>query len=213
VSGFEDTAKLREGTQLFAAGTARLFTQVRFGGRILPERKAAGGILHDSDKFTLAYRLDRLLEAHAVGGAVMTTGGNLAGIIVPGTGGADAFVPMHLIQPILAEVFRGHVPTRAMLGVHYLTPQETVFIDPNLGPLPGVRLSGSRVAGVPAVRIGSAAQHAGLLEGDVILRIDGTDLNSGSDLTEMVAQYAPDTKVRFDIFRKGARQSIDVTFD
>lgn len=213
VSGFEDTESLHGGTQLYAAGMSRLFTQVRFGGRLLPDRKIAAGLLHDSDKFSLSYRLDRALDAHAVGGAVMTTGGTIAGIIVPGTAGADSFVPMHLIQPILAEVFRGQAPSRALLGVHYLSPQETVFSDQRLGPLSGVRLSGSRVAGISAVRNGSAAQRAGLADGDVIMRIDGTDLNSGSDLAEVVAEYPPGAKVRFEIIRKNARQSVDVTFD
>jgi serine protease Do len=213
VSGFEDTQQLHGGTQLYAEGSAGLFMQARFGGRILADHKIAAGLLHDSDKFSLSYRLDRALDAHAVGGAVMTTGGTLAGIIVPGTAGADTFVPMHLIQPILSEVFHGHAPARALLGAHYLTPQEAVFSDPNLGPLAGVRLSSSRLAGVPAVRIGSAAQRAGLQDGDLILRIDDTDLNSGSDLAELVSGYAPGSKVRFEIIRKGARQSVDVTFD
>lgn len=213
VSGFEDTEALRDGTPLYAAGPEGLFAPSRFAGAILPDRKTPAGLLHDSDKFSLSYRLDRALDAHAVGGAVMTAGGTLAGIVVPDGAGADAFVPMHLIQPVLAEVFRGEAPGRALLGVRYLTPSEAVFLDPNLGPLPGVRLSGSRLAGAAAVRSGSAAARAGLQEGDLILRVDGTELSSGPDLAELIAAYASGAKARFDIMRKGERRSIDVTFD
>lgn len=213
VSGFEDTTLLRAGTPLYAEGLEGVFAAARFGGAILPDRKTASGILHDSDRFSLSYRLDRALDAHAAGSAVMTSGGTLAGIVAPDGAGADGFVPMHLIQPILAQVFRGNAPGRALLGAHYLTPQEAAFSDPNLGPLSGVRLSGSRLAGVPAVRAGSAAARAGLQDGDVILRVDGTDLASGPDLAELVAGYAPGAKARFEIARKGERRTIDVTFD
>lgn len=213
VSGFEDTGFLRPGTRLYVENQEALFTPVRFGGVILSDRKTVAGGLHDTDKFALSYRLDRALDAHAVGGAVMTEGGTLAGIVAPDAAGVDAFVPMHLIQPILAEVFHGSVPARALLGAHYLTPGETAFSDPNLGPLAGVRLSGSRVAGVSAVRRGSAAARAGLMDGDLILRVGGADLNSGVDLAEIVAGYAPGAKARFEIMRKGERRSLDVTFD
>jgi len=213
VSGFEDTELLREGAQLYVGGQAGLFTPARFGGRVLPDRKVAAGILHDSDKFSLSYRLDRALETHAVGGAVLTSGGNLAGIIVPDGASDDAFVPMHLISPILAEVFHGGALARALLGARYLNLGEAVFSDPNLGALSGVRLSGSRASGAPAVRSGSAAARAGLEDGDLILRIDGTDLNSGQDLAELIAGYAPGAKARFEILRKGERLSVDVTFD
>jgi serine protease Do len=213
VSGFEDTAAMPAGTQLYAEAQETLFTPARFAGAILPDRKTAAGILHDSDKFARSYRLDRALDAHAVGGAVMTEGGTLAGIVAPDTAGAETFVPMHLIQPIMAQVFRGKAPARALLGAHYLAPEEAVFSDPNLGPLAGVRLSGSRLAGVPAVRSGSAAARAGLQEGDLIVRIDGIDLNGGPDLAELVAGYAPGAKARFEIMRKGERRSLDVTFD
>ena len=172
VLGFEETETLTPGTSLYAQDQEGLFAAARFAGKVLPDRKIAGS-LHDSDAFSLNYRLDRRLDARAVGGAVMTSGGTLSGIMVPGVSGADAFVPMHLIQPVLSEIFRGAPLSRALLGVHYLVPGENAFLGTGPSPLPGVRLSGSRAAGLPAVRSGSAADRAGLEDGDVILRIDG----------------------------------------
>lgn len=213
VSGFEDTEALKDGTAVYAAGAEGLFSAARFGGAVLPDRKAADGALHDADKFSLAYRLDRALDVRAAGGAVMTASGNLAGILAPGGAGADTFVPIHLLRPILAEVFHGQAPARALLGAHYLTPGETAFSAPDQGTLAGVRLSGSRAAGIPAVRAGSAAARSGLLEGDVIQRVDGVDTASVRDLAELIAQYAPGAKAHFEFLRNGEHRALDVTFE
>ena len=213
VVGFSDTQALRSGSAMYAEGPEHLFTQATFAGSALPDRKTSPPSLRDTDKFARVWRLDRSSSLLVAGGAVMTSDGEMAGILAQDGAGAAAFVPMHLLQPIMTEVFRGQAPVRAQLGAHYLAPDETAFADQNLTGLTGVRLSGSRAAGVSAVRPGSASARAGLQDGDIIQRIDGVDLAQGTDLAEMVAQYLPGDKARFDILRKGERLSLDVTFD
>lgn len=213
VSGFEDTHALRQGTPLFAAEDGGLFAATVFAGAAPSDRKIPAGSLRSTDRFSRLFLLDRALGGRAAGSAVLTAGGNLAGIAAPGRDGNDAFVPMHLIRPILAAVFRGQTPARASLGAHYLPLEETVFAGQGSGQaLTGARLTGSRALGVPAVRGGTAAARAGLQEGDVIVQVGDIDL-TGRDLAELVAEYAPGAQVRFEILRAGARRTVEVTFD
>lgn len=213
VSGFADTETLPRGTALFAAGEARLFAATAFAGIGLAPGKIPSGSLRASDRFSRLFRLDRALGDRALGGAVLTSGGALAGIVAPGQDGADAFVPMHLIRPVLVSVFRGQVPARALLGAHYLQLEDAVFSGVPVGDGVGARLTSSRALGLPAVRPGSAAARAGLLEGDIVLRIDDVDIAAGRDLAEVLASYGPGAKARFDILRGSERRTLEVAFD
>lgn len=213
VSGFEETDALSAGAPLYVEEVGGLFAPATFAGAVPSDRKIPTGSLRSSDRFSRAFRLDRALSAHAVGGAVLTAGGNLAGIVVPSKEGNDAFVPMHEIRPILAEVFGGKTPVRALLGANYLMLDETVFSGERPAVMAGALISASRMLGLAAVRPGSAAARAGLRDGDVIVSADGVALSDGRDLAELVAEYEPGAKIQLEILRAGVSSSIEVTFD
>lgn len=212
VSGFEDTDVLRPGTRLYAADGG-LFAQGVFAGAAPSDRKVPPGSLRSTDRFSRVFLFDRPLGERASGSAVLTVGGNLAGIVAPGEDGNDAFVPMHLIRPVLAAVFRGQAPARAALGAHYLPLDETVLSGQGFGGLSGARITASRGLGLPATRAGSAATRAGLMEGDIVAAVDEVEISGGRDLAELIAEYAPGAKARFDILRGGERRVVEVTFD
>ena len=213
VVGFEDTDVLRAGTPLYAAAEGGLFAEALFAGTTPSDKKIPAGSLRSTDRFSRLFRFDRALGAHAAGSAVLTVGGNLAGLVVPGKDGNDAFVPMHLIRPVLVSVFRGQQPDRAELGAHYLALDETDFVGQGFRDISGARLSSSRALGLLAVRAGSAAARAGLIEGDVILAVDEVGIQGGRDLAELIGEYAPGSRARFDILRSGERRTVEVTFD
>ncbi len=212
VSGFEETDALRAGSPMYALDEAGLYAASSFAGTVPADRRPQATSLQNSDRFGRTFRLTRVLGLRASGGAVLAADGNLAGILLPEKTGAASFVPMHLIRPVLAQIFRGLSPVRAQLGVSYLSLEDTAISEGGFGNLNGERLTGSRVLGVPAVRIGSAAAKAGLQEGDVLLRANGVDL-SGRDLAEIVAEAEPGSKIRFDVLKDGAERSVEVTLD
>ncbi|HTK59827.1 MAG TPA: PDZ domain-containing protein [Candidatus Baltobacteraceae bacterium] len=213
VSGFEDTDVLLAGTPLYAAADGGAFAAAVYAGAAPSDKKVPAGSLRSTDRFSRTFRLDRALGAHAVGSAVLTVGGNLAGIVAPGKDGNDAFIPMHLIRPVLVGVFRGQEPARAALGAHYLALGETVFAGQGFDDLTGARLTSSRALGLQAVRVGTAAGKAGLQDGDVILAVDEVEISGGRDLAELIGEYAPGARARFDILRAGERRTVEVTFD
>lgn len=67
--------------------------------------------------------------------------------------------------------------------------------------------SGALVAGV--VADGPGAQ-GGLQQGDVVLKIDGNDVEDSRDLTRRIGNYAVGRSARLDIWRDGRRQTVTV---
>ena len=58
---------------------------------------------------------------------------------------------------------------------------------------------------------GGSAQAAGLKEGDVILSVNGTNVNSASELQEEISRYRPNDKVEIVLNRDNKKKQISVT--
>jgi S1-C subfamily serine protease len=65
--------------------------------------------------------------------------------------------------------------------------------------------------GVAQVVAGGPAAKAGLLPGDVIVAVNGTQTPTTSALTEALAQLSPGTTVTVTYERDGARHTAKVT--
>ena len=68
-----------------------------------------------------------------------------------------------------------------------------------------------RGVGVTQVIKDSPAEKAGLRKDDVILRIDGENVNSVRKLNRLVSEMAPDHSVRVAVSRGGSEQEITAT--
>jgi serine protease Do len=64
---------------------------------------------------------------------------------------------------------------------------------------------------VSSVTPGSAAAKGGVKSGDVILKLDGQEINRSIDLSSRVATMAPGTKAEVEVWRDGKRQRLAVT--
>ena len=73
------------------------------------------------------------------------------------------------------------------------------------------RMSQVRGVGVTQVVKDSPADKAGLRKDDVILRIDGENVNSVRKLNRLVSEMAPDHSVRITVSRGGAEQEVTAT--
>jgi serine protease Do len=71
-------------------------------------------------------------------------------------------------------------------------------------------VGGALVSGVEA---GSAADRAGLKQGDVVVGIDGEKLADNNALRNRIASTRPGTRVGVDILRDGQKQTLHATID
>jgi serine protease Do len=70
---------------------------------------------------------------------------------------------------------------------------------------------GARGASVRSVAEGSAAEKAGIKEGDVIVRFDGESVRSARQLARLVAETPPGREVAIEVTRGGATQKLTAT--
>ncbi|HET7298637.1 MAG TPA: Do family serine endopeptidase [Burkholderiales bacterium] len=68
-----------------------------------------------------------------------------------------------------------------------------------------------RGALVAQVEKGSPAEKAGVKPGDVLLGINGKTVERSAELPPLVAAVKPGTKVMFELWRDGRKQTLDVT--
>lgn len=203
VTDFEETEFLDQGVPLFVIDSERGFVRTSYGGARLHD----GLLVSDSDVFNRNFTLQDDFDSSSLGSAVLTLGGNLAGII-----SVDGFVPVHLIRPILSDAFRNQDLNRAKLGVRYLDLSSSYVSGASAEASVGTRITGSRLRGLSAVRRGSPAAIAGIEEGDVIIRVEDVELSAGHDLAETISEYRIGDAVDMEILREGERIVVPVQF-
>lgn len=131
---------------------------------------------------------------------------NLSGEII----GAVDFQGKQLSSPALAAYWRSLLRNGSLswpyLGVHYLDLSAVVSTSSPLDK--GVELRGGE--GIPAVAKNSPAEKAGLKEGDIITRVNGTELNAENDLAVILSSYNPGDSLLLDYVRNGASAQVEL---
>ncbi|MEL0169205.1 MAG: trypsin-like peptidase domain-containing protein [Pseudomonadaceae bacterium] len=135
------------------------------------------------------------------GGALVDAEGNLIGIntaIFSQAGAAQGIgfaIPVRLAVEVMQAIIQhGHV-IRGWLGV------EVQRMTPELAESFGLDVSQGIV--VASLYRNGPAWNAGLLPGDVILKIDGEPATSGRQAMNQVARAKPGDSIRLDVLRNG----------
>ncbi len=142
------------------------------------------------------------------GGALINTKGELVGIntaIASRTGAFTGYsfaVPVSIVQKIVKDLMEFGTVQRAILGVTIQDVTAELAQEHDMDKLKGVYVNG--------VREGGAAREAGIKVGDVILSIDGAEVNSSAALQEQVSKYRPGEKVKVLVSRKGDMKHFEV---
>ena len=140
------------------------------------------------------------------GGALVNLRGELVGIntaIASPTGsfaGYSFAVPVTLVKKVAEDLMEFGTVQRALLGVSIVNVSAQLAEDQDLDLLKGIY--------VAQVQPNSSAQEAGIEEGDVIVAIDGREVNNVSELQEQVALNRPGDEIDVDYVRDGRRRSV-----
>ncbi|HKX27897.1 MAG TPA: Do family serine endopeptidase, partial [Blastocatellia bacterium] len=140
------------------------------------------------------------------GGALVNLKGELIGIpsqILSQTGGNIGIgfaIPSGMARSVMDQLLRGGTVHRGKLGVTVsdLTPDLAAQFN----------FKGTQGALVQEVEPGQPADRAGVKAGDIITEFQGRRIDDSSRLRNLVTQTAPDSNVRFKIWRDGAEREL-----
>ncbi len=143
------------------------------------------------------------------GGALVNLKGELVGIntaIATPTGtfaGYSFAVPSNLVRKVYKDLVEFGVVQRALLGITILDVNAELAEEKDLPVLTGVLID--------RVNAGGAADDAGLESGDVIIEINGMEINNISNLQEQVAINRPGDKILVTYIRDGKTKTVNAT--
>ncbi len=198
---------LKVGEWVLAVGNPFTITSTVTAGIVSAKGKNLG-IIQDQYRIESFIQTDAAVNRGNSGGALVDTRGELVGIntaILSPSGayaGISFAIPVSIVKKVVADLVEFGVVQRAILGVSI---QE---IDANLAKEKGIDvLKGVYVS---ELRDGGAAKDAGILAGDIIMKIDDVEVNSPSELTEQINRYRPGDKVNVTLKRKNKTKQFGV---
>lgn len=145
------------------------------------------------------------------GGALVNTDGELIGIntmIYSQTGnyaGISFAVPSNTVRKVEADLRQYGTVQRAVLGISY---QE---LDADMAKEHKITATNDGIY-VAKVTDRGAAKEAGLQEGDVIVKFNGTSINNGGELQEQMNKLRPGDKATLGFYRDNKYKTAQVTF-
>ena len=163
----------------------------------------------ESTVYTNMIQTDAAINPGNSGGALVDADGKLIGIntlITSYSGnysGVGFAIPVNYAMGIAQQIIDGENPSHAQLGVTMST------VNKQLAQRYGFAVDEG--AYVSAVQQGSGAEAAGIQAGDIIVKFDGQDVTSASDLTIAVRSKSVGDTVSVEVNRDGKTLTMDVT--
>jgi S1-C subfamily serine protease len=150
---------------------------------------------------------DAALNPGNSGGPLVSSAAEVIGIntaIISGAQGICFAVASNTAQFVLSEIIRHGYVRRAFIGVSGQTapvPRRHAVVagaDNKMGAL------------LAQIEPDSPAAQAGLLPGDVVIRLDGVEVNGVDDLIRVLDRDRIDRTLEMDVLRMGRLRAIDI---
>ena len=148
---------------------------------------------------------DAAINSGNSGGALVNSRGEVIGIntvkvSTTGVEGMGFAIPISEAKPIISDLLEyGYVKGRPVIGIS--TRDVTQYMAMQYGwP------QGAQVMGITT----DNASKAGLQQGDIITKIDGNEVKTGSDLTNYKDTKSPGDKVTLEVYKYATGTTVSV---
>ena len=204
---FGPSTQLRRGDWVVAVGSPLGFAGTATAGIV----SAVGepGDLRRSQSYTDYLQIDAAINRGNSGGPTFDMNGRVVGVntwIASTTGGSIGLgfaIPSELVDQVTSTLINEGRVSRGWLGVTIGNVSDDMAEAVGLGD--------TRGAIVSSVTEDSPADVSGLERGDIIVKVNGTQVDDATTTTRMVGALAVGSKNKFEIYRDGKRRVIDVT--
>ncbi len=153
-------------------------------------------------------QIDAAVNTGNSGGPAFNTNGEVVGVNTAiyspngGNVGIAFAIPAHTVKQIVGQLIQDGSVTRGYLGVSIQDVSKDIA--------DGVGLANARGAIVREPTQDGPAGAAGVKSGDIILKVDGDQIDDALDLSRTIASKAPDSTVELTIWRDGAETTLSV---
>jgi serine protease Do len=205
VAELGDSDKLRVGQRVYAVGNPFGLT----GGPTV-----TSGVVSATHRTIESQRglIENLVQTDAAinpgnsGGPLLDLEGKVVAIntaIIPYAHGIGFAIPINTAKKCTGEMIRDGISARPWLGIVGLSLNEEVASYYDIPLEQGVLIT--------KVVDGSPAQLAGMIMGDIILKIDRVEIRSIENLLSVVHAKKVGEKVKITVFRRGFEQLFEVS--
>jgi len=197
-----DSETMRVGDWVMAVGNPLNYDHTVTVGVV----SAKGRVLRDLSR---DFSLDNFIQTDAAinfgnsGGPLVNLGGDVVGVntAISSVGQGIGFaVPINVAREIMSQLKTKGKVSRGYLGI------ELAEITPDLQEAFG--LSTDKGALVNSVKPGLPAESAGLKRGDVIVAVDGKQVDSTNEVVRLVSAKEPGSNVKLTVLRNGKENTV-----
>lgn len=163
-------------------------------------------LLQSSENFYHLIKLQGNFSEISIGAPVVNLDGRVVGVLLDTDG---SLLPIDYLVGAMKTIVQRGVVERNYLGVHYL----------DLSTAPNFKSEQSSGAylisdGVrPAIIPKSPAAKAGLLAGDIIVKVEAEEVNTLHSLTSLIQDYPVGSQIKLNVLRGDTELEIDVVLE
>ena len=205
---FGNSDNVRVGEWVLAVGNPFNLTSTVTAGIVSAKGRSLGMPGRGIASIESFIQTDAAVNPGNSGGALINTKGELVGInsaIASETGSYSGYsfaVPVNIANKVVNDLMQFGEVQRGFLGVNIKDVDYKLSQEKDLKSTKGVY--------VEALTDKGAAAAAGIKQGDVILKVDGHEVNSVSTLQENIGSHKPGDEVAITIDREGKTKDVTV---
>mgnify|MGYP000004922130 CR=1 FL=1 len=205
---FADSDKLKIGEWVVAVGNPFSLTSTVTAGIVSAKGRSIDIVRRSGGELAIEsfIQTDAVVNPGNSGGALVDVNGDLVGIntaISSPTGvfaGYSFAVPSAIVKKVVKDLREFGIVQRGLLGARILELNTAFAKEKGIDRDNGVYVS--------EVTEGSAAEKAGLLNGDVIIGVDGVTTLRNSELLEQLGRHRPGDIVNIEFERDGTTKTV-----
>jgi len=172
---------------------------------------AGGGGM--SEQLEDIIQTDAAINPGNSGGPLLNLYGEVIGMntaVVQGAENIGFAIPIDKVKRDIADIQTKGKIVYAFLGVRYVLVTKAIAETNKLPVDYGALIAKGDNANEPAISPDSAADKAGLKEGDIILELNGAKINETNTLAKLISKYNPGETIVLKILRDGKEMMVNV---
>lgn len=171
-------------------------------------RTITAGAIGSVEELRSLIQTDAAINPGNSGGPLLTLDGKVIGIntaIVQGAQGIGFALPSNLLARDLRDIDKVGRIVYPYIGVRYVAVNTVIAEEQKLRVDYGALIRGDETS--PGVIEGSPASKSGLVDGDIILEVDGRQINPQNPLADVIQRYSAGDTVTLKVLRNSGEEN------